>query len=64
MPLNALSRDDLKVAFDWTIEKLKDTARYYNRFLWRSFPFSEYKKQIPDEVGDYLNLELLEGAST
>jgi hypothetical protein len=45
IPLNALRRDDLKVAFDWTWLKLKDMQRYYNRHLWRYFPLSEYSNR-------------------
>lgn len=43
MPLNALSRDSLKVRHDWTIPKLKDFARYFNRFGWRQFPLNQYR---------------------
>jgi len=44
LPLNALSRDALKIAHDWDWHRLKDMQRYYNRHLWRYFPFSEYRK--------------------
>ncbi len=50
MPLNALRRDDLKIAYDWDRQKLKDMQRYYNRHLWRYFPLHEYdtrKGQAP-----------------
>lgn len=43
MNLNALRKDDLRVRFDWTKQGLKDFARYYNRYLWRSMPLSEYR---------------------
>lgn len=43
LPLNALSRYDLKVAYDWDWQKLKDMQRYYNRHLWRYVPLHEYK---------------------
>jgi len=32
-----------KVRFDWTEKKLKDMARWANRWLWRNIPFEEYK---------------------
>lgn len=42
MRLNALSRDDLWIRHDWTKQRLKDFARFYNRFLWRSMRLDEY----------------------
>jgi len=57
IPLNALSRDQLKIAYDWDWQKLKDMQRYYNRHLWRYFPLSQYsnrKKESPM----FSNLEL------
>ena len=39
--LNSLVRRPI-VRYDWTEQKLKDLARWSNRWLWRSFPFSEY----------------------
>lgn len=42
LPLNALSRDALKISYDWTWQQLKDMQRYYNRHLWRYIPLSEY----------------------
>ena len=42
LPLNALSRNQFKIAHDWTPEKLEDFARYYNRHIWRSIPLWEY----------------------
>lgn len=43
MRLNVLSRDDLWIRHDWTKQKLKDVARYYNRYLWRSVPLQNYR---------------------
>lgn len=43
MPLNALRRSDLKIAHDWTLDKLRDMQRFYNKHLWRSFHLREYK---------------------
>ena len=42
MPLNALSRDQVHVRHDWTKQQLRDFARYYNRWVWRSVPLWEY----------------------
>lgn len=42
IPLNALSKRPL-VRHDWTGKKLKDLARWANRWLWRSIPFEEYR---------------------
>lgn len=42
LPLNALSRYAYKLAHGWTAQALRDTARYYNRHLWRAIPFSAY----------------------
>lgn len=40
--LNALVRRP-RVAHDWTEQKLRDFARYYNRHLWRKVPLREYR---------------------
>jgi hypothetical protein len=45
MPLNALSRDHLKVAHDWNWQQLKDFARYFNRYLWRYVPLNQYSNR-------------------
>lgn len=51
MPLNSLSRDNLRVVYDWTYQQLRDFARYYNRpALWKSVTLPEYrprKKEHP-----------------
>lgn len=44
MPLNALSRQDIKVAYDWTADRLRAFQRYYNRHLWRYCEFDDYKR--------------------
>jgi len=46
MPLDALSRDDITVAHDWTKQRLKDFARFANRHLWRSMKLSEYLPRL------------------
>lgn len=45
LPLNALDRDHLKVAYDWTWTQLKDFQRYYNRHLWRYVKLHEYSNR-------------------
>jgi hypothetical protein len=45
MPLNALDRNHLKVAYDWTFTQLKDFQRYYNRHLWRYVKLYEYSNR-------------------
>lgn len=52
MKLNALERIP-HARFDWTVGKLKDMARWANRFIWRSVPdFNDYKGSVRtgDEV--------------
>lgn len=39
----ALSRKDYELRYDWTPDKLTHFARYFNRFLWKYTPMSEYK---------------------
>jgi hypothetical protein len=61
IPLNSLDKRP-SIRHDWTEEKLKDFARYNNRFLWRYMDFSQYKKgysksdvsqvQIPLEINN------------
>jgi pyruvate-formate lyase-activating enzyme len=36
-------KDELPAAHDWTGGLLRDFARYYNRWLWRSMALAEYK---------------------
>lgn len=45
--LNSLVRRPI-VRHDWTEKKLKDLARWANRWLWRSVPFSEYQRTPPN----------------
>lgn len=39
----ALSRKDYELRYDWTPDKLTHFARYFNRFLWKYTPMSEYR---------------------
>lgn len=41
IPLNSLTGVP-KARHDWTVQKLKDFMRYYNKFLWRNIKLSEY----------------------
>lgn len=45
--------DDIPAKFDWTSQKLKDFARFYNRWLWRSMSLAEYapRKNEPPPFG-------------
>jgi hypothetical protein len=42
MKLNALEREP-HARFDWTPQKLRNVARWANRFVWRTTPFSRYR---------------------
>jgi hypothetical protein len=42
MALNTLVKKPM-VRHDWTEQKLKDMARWANRWLWRSMPFEKYR---------------------
>ena len=42
MALNTLEKKPM-IKHDWTEQKLKDMARWANRWLWRSMPLKEYK---------------------
>ena len=49
--LNALGHRPL-VRYDWTEKRLKDLARWSNRWIWRSVKFSDYGK--PPTAREYL----------
>lgn len=42
MALNTLVKKPM-IKHDWTEQKLKDMARWANRWLWRSIPLTDYK---------------------
>jgi hypothetical protein len=42
MALNTLVKRPI-VRHDWTEQKLKNMARWANKWIWRTVPFSEYK---------------------
>jgi hypothetical protein len=43
IPMTALVKTPI-IRFDWTAQKLRDMARWANRWLWRTVPFSEYNR--------------------
>ena len=45
--LNSLTRDPI-VRHDWTAQKLRDLARWANRWLWRTCSFADY---VPQKSG-------------
>lgn len=47
IPLNALKKSPL-VRHDWTKQKLLNLARWSNRWLWRTIPYSEYKNNYKE----------------
>jgi hypothetical protein len=52
--LNSLDRRP-HVRFDWTAQRLRDVARYCNRYIWRSASLAEYDASI--KTADRLVLE-------
>ena len=49
--LNSLERKPI-VRLDWTEQKLKDLARWSNRWLWRSVPFEDYNRHLTQRAPD------------
>ena len=45
LALNTLVKRPI-IHHDWTEQKLRDLARWSNRWIWRTVPFSEYGKTI------------------
>jgi hypothetical protein len=41
MALNTLTKQPM-IKHDWTKQKLKDYARWVNRYLWKFIPFEQY----------------------
>ena len=52
IPLNSLYREP-QARHDWTVQKLKDVARWANSWMWRRFKFDEYDRTIKKEVEVY-----------
>jgi hypothetical protein len=52
--LNAIVKQP-HAKFDWTVQKLKDVARWANGFVWKKAPFEDYdrhRKNTPPETYD------------
>jgi hypothetical protein len=45
--LNALEKKPI-IRFDWTEQKLKDMARWANRWMWRKLEFKDYRQHKAD----------------
>lgn len=45
IPLGALTKTPV-VQYDWNLQKLKDLARWANRWIWRTVKFADYGKQV------------------
>lgn len=56
LDLTATTREP-RARFDWTVQKLKDVARWANGFLWRKIRFDEY-----DRTASKRNFELDRGS--
>jgi hypothetical protein len=41
-PLDYLGLEPIVPNYDWTLQAMTDVARYFNRWLWRKLPLSEY----------------------
>jgi hypothetical protein len=50
MPLNALSRDQVMVRHDWTLQLLRDFARFFNRHLWRTLELRDYLPRLAERA--------------
>ena len=61
MALNTLEKKPM-VKYDWTEQKLKDLARWANRWVWRSATFEEYGKyRKAQEQVDQFEMKLEKG---
>ena len=60
--LNALERKPI-VRYDWTEQRLRDLARWTNRWIWRSVPFSEYGS-VPKDPRTDIEQDVLFSMST
>lgn len=45
LDLTSMTREP-RARFDWTVQKLKDVARWANGFLWRKIKFDEYDRKM------------------
>lgn len=62
LDLTAMTREP-RARFDWTVQQLKDVARWANGFLWRKIRFDEYdrtaskRKTAREQIPDVVNLD-------
>lgn len=49
MKLNALEKEP-HARFDWTVQRLKDVARWANGWVWKKAPFEEYDRHRKNTV--------------
>ena len=52
IPLNSLAREPL-AKFDWTVQLLKDVARWANAFLYRTVSFKDYNRSRKNQIEVY-----------
>jgi len=52
LDLNSMTREP-RARFDWTVQKLKDVARWANGFVWRKYKFYEYDRFAKKKVERY-----------
>jgi hypothetical protein len=52
LPLDAMSREDYILRYDWTTERLHAFTRYYNRFLYRHLKLAEYRMRGQAPFGE------------
>jgi hypothetical protein len=45
IPLGALTKKPA-IQFDWTEQKLKNLARWANRWIWRTVKFEDYSSNF------------------
>ena len=45
IPLGALTKMPI-IQFDWTLQKLRDVARWANKWIWRTVKFEDYRCNI------------------
>lgn len=55
MALNTLVKKPM-IKYDWTEQKLKDVARWANRWLWRRLKFEDYTPRKKDRINGKYNL--------
>jgi hypothetical protein len=49
IPLNSLNGVP-KARFDWSVQTLRDFARYYNRYLWKYVPIWDYSNRKDEQA--------------